>query len=190
MLVGLILAGGRSTRFGREKAVMLWRGKTLIADSMAPLADCGAVAVSAPVSSGAAQWAQSRELAILPDPDGAPDGPLTGLREGLRWARRLQARHLALVPCDTPRLPPDLFKRLEAAMTFPNGAAYAATRDGIHPLTSLWEVPQALAVVERALASDHHPPVREVLAQLDAVKVDFPHPENFLNANRIEDLDA
>ena len=44
MICGLILAGGRSTRFGAEKAVAPFLGRPLIAHAHGALAACTAVA--------------------------------------------------------------------------------------------------------------------------------------------------
>ena len=40
MISGAVLAGGRSSRFGRDKALELWHGKTLLEHSLNSLEDC------------------------------------------------------------------------------------------------------------------------------------------------------
>ena len=65
---GLILAGGRSSRFGREKAVADLSGQPLIARVRRVLAAGGAqVAVSAPAGSAAAAFATAHGLPCLAD---------------------------------------------------------------------------------------------------------------------------
>lgn len=188
MRVGLVLAGGRSRRFGTEKALALLNGAPLIAHALRPLAGCAAIAVNARPDSGAAGFAAGRGLTLLPDPEGAPDGPLSGVREGLRWAIGRRAQYLAVTPCDTPNLPDDLFDRLEAAMTPQVAAAFAVTDAGPQPLTALWRCAPALEAVEAALADGAHPSVQSVLARLNAAPVHFAEPDAFANANTPAEL--
>ncbi len=189
MIGGLILAGGRSTRFGTEKAVVPFLGRPLIAHGQRALAPCAAMAVSAREDSGAAAWAAVRGLEVLPDPPGAPDGPLSGLREGLRWARRRGMPLLATVPCDMPRLPDDVVPRLEAALLAqPGGGAAAETEGGLQPLVALWRVTSALAALERLMQDGAHPPVRDLLAAVEGTRVRFEPAFLFANVNAPEDL--
>ena len=189
MIGGLILAGGRSTRFGTEKAVVSFLGRPLIAHGQRALAPCAAMAVSARVDSGAAAWAAAHGLEVLTDPPGAPDGPLSGLREGLRWARHRGVPLLATVPCDMPRLPDDLVPRLEAALLArPGGGAAAETEGGLQPLVALWRVTPALAALERLMRDGAHPPVRDLLTAVDGIRVGFEPGFLFANVNAPEDL--
>ena len=195
-LAGLILAGGRSSRFGSEKALAPLDGQPLIAHVAKVLvSQLGAspmLAVSAPATSGAADWARAQGLTVLSDPAGAPDGPLSGLREGLRWACAQGAGRLAVLPCDTPRLPPDVIATLEAGLRAGTGAgtgvALAETADGLQPLVGLWRCRPALAVLEGVMQDGSHPAVRSLLAPLAGVRVRFEAAALFANANRPQDL--
>jgi len=189
VIAGLILAGGRSTRFGAEKAVAPFLGRPLMAHVHAVLAPCVTVAVSARNDSGAAAWAVLQGLEVLPDPPGAPDGPLSGLREGLRWARRRGAPLLATAPCDMPRLPEDLVTRLvQSVSSGPGGGAAAETEDGLQPLVALWRVTPTLAVLERQMQGGAHPPVRDLLAAVEGTRVRFEPGYLFANVNAPQDL--
>ena len=186
---GLILAGGKSTRFGGEKAVAPFLGRPLIAHVRDALtAACAVVAVSARDDSGAAGWAAVNGLDVLPDPPGAPDGPLSGLREGLRWARRRGTVLLATAPCDTPRLPGDLIPRLAAALPPGAGGVAAETADGLQPLVALWRVLPVLEALERLMQGGAHPPVRDLLAAVGGPRLRFEPAYLFANVNRPEDL--
>ncbi len=95
-LVGAVMLGGRSSRFGTDKA-------------LAPVGDTvmGAVAVAALRDSGidpvvAVGGTAGPQLDVITVPDHWPgEGPLAALATILRWAR--QGRVVA-VPCDLPRL--------------------------------------------------------------------------------------
>lgn len=189
-LGGLILAGGRSKRLGREKAVAVWRGEPLIAHVARCFDDCVAVAVSANPVSAAAVWAVARGWPVLPDPEGAPNGPLSGLREGLTWADRLGFDALASAPCDTPALPTDVFARLATMLRPEIVGAVAETADGLEPLIAVWKVKPALRAVEDLLAEGVHPPARALVRSVNTVTLRFEASAQFLNLNRAQDFDA
>ena len=102
MIAGLVLAAGRSRRFGGDKALAELDGLSLLDHVLATLGRaCGVLAVNAREGSDIDAFARARGLASLPDPPGAPDGPLSGLLAGLVWAEGQGAELLATAPCDT-----------------------------------------------------------------------------------------
>jgi molybdopterin-guanine dinucleotide biosynthesis protein A len=105
---GLILAGGRGQRLGGiDKGLQPWRGLPLVDHALARLApQVHEVLISA--NRNAALYA-TRGVRVLPDACGDFPGPLAGILAGLRAAA---TPWLAVVPCDAPRLPLDLFERL------------------------------------------------------------------------------
>jgi molybdopterin-guanine dinucleotide biosynthesis protein A len=187
-VAGLVLAGGRSLRFGGEKAAALLDGRPLLLWAALRLqASCGAVAVNVRPGTEAEALARTNDLPVLYDAPGDADGPLAGVRAGLAWAAGIGARALAVSPCDAPLLPDDLFARLIEAAG--QGAAMAETREGRQPLCALWPV-TALPAVSAALIGGAHPPTWRVLEGLGAARVHFEPPEAFANLNTREDLAA
>ena len=186
-VVGLVLAGGRSVRFGGEKAVALLEGKPLLAWAAERLESvCLDVAINVRVGTEAEAVAKALGFPTLYDEPGDAAGPLAGVKAGLIWAEEQGARALAVSPCDAPLLPDDLYVRLLAGG---DGAAMAETHDGRQPLCALWPV-TALAAVREALAGGAHPPTWQVLERLGARKVSFEDPAAFANVNTREDLAA
>jgi molybdenum cofactor guanylyltransferase len=187
-VAGLVIAGGRSVRFGGEKAVALLGGEPLLTRAVQRLQrSCSAVAVNARPGTQAEALARQAELPVLHDDPGDASGPLAGVKVGLRWAQGLGAVALAVSPCDVPLLGADAFMRLiEAAGS---GAALAVTAEGRQPLCSVWPV-SALATLEAALAQGQHPPTWQLLESLGARRVTFDDSTAFTNVNTREDLDA
>ena len=187
-VAGLVLAGGRSLRFGGEKAAALLGGRPLLLWAALRLqASCAPVGVNVRPGTEAEALARASGLPALYDAPGDADGPLAGVRAGLIWAAGLGARSLAVSPCDAPLLPDDLFARLIEAAG--QGAAMAQTSEGRQPLCAVWPV-AALSVVNDALAGGAHPPTWRVLEGIGAAKVHFEPPEAFANLNTREDLAA
>lgn len=184
-VAGLVLSGGRSSRFGGEKAAALLDGKPLLLWAVQRLRSvCADIAVSARPGSEAEALAAA--LPVVHDRPGDPDGPLAGIRAGLQWARDIGAVALAVSPCDAPLLPPDLFARLIAEAG--DGAAVAEAGGLVQSLCAVWPV-SALRVVEAAIAGGRHPPVWKLLDEIGAVHVPFEDAGAFANLNTREDLE-
>jgi molybdopterin-guanine dinucleotide biosynthesis protein A len=187
-VVGVVIAGGRSVRFGGEKAVAVLAGQPLLMWAVKRLQrDCSAVAVNARPGTEAEALARVEGLTVLHDAPGDPAGPLSGVKAGLTWARELGASVIAVSPCDVPLLPDDLFARLIHAAG--GGAAIAATAEGKQPLCAVWPV-SALAKVTAGLTGGAHPPTWLMLESISATPVFFPASEAFANINTRADLAA
>ncbi len=185
-VVGLVLAGGRSVRFGGEKAVALLDGRPLLTWAVQRLQTvCANVGVNVRPGTESEAVAKAQGLPTLYDEAGDALGPLAGVKVGLIWAEGQGARTLAVSPCDAPLLPADLYVRLLERAE--GGAAMAETSEGRQPLCALWPV-SALTAVREALAVGAHPPTWQVLERLGARKVLFERAEAFANVNTREDL--
>jgi molybdopterin-guanine dinucleotide biosynthesis protein A len=187
-VVGLVLAGGRSVRFGGEKAVAKLGGRTLLEWAVERLRTVAPdVAVSVRAGTEAEAAANALGLPTLYDEAGDALGPLAGVKVGLIWAQQRSASLLAVSPCDAPLLPDDLYTRLLDSAD--GSAAMAVTGEGRQPLCALWPV-AALPEVREALAGGAHPPTWQVLEKLGARKVPFERSEAFANINTRHDLTA
>jgi molybdopterin-guanine dinucleotide biosynthesis protein A len=187
-MAGLVLAGGRSVRFGGEKAVATLKGTPLLRLALDRLeVSCASVAVSASPSSLAALLAEGWGVQLLNDPPGAPRGPLSGLCAGLAWAQSLGFQRLAVLPCDLPFAPFDLFERLGVWLGDGDGAAVARTSDGLQSLCLIAHT-GLHATLAALIADGDHPPVHEWLGSVGAREVRFDDASAFANINTPQDL--
>ena len=110
MILGAVLAGGLSTRFGSDKALAELQGRTLISRAVDALSGwCDFVVVV------------GRETApapCIPDWPRAGMGPLGGIAAALRYA--VDENYATVLTCgvDSARLPADLPDLLGAAPAF------------------------------------------------------------------------
>ena len=127
-ILGAILAGGRARRFGSDKAVAMYAGRTLLDHVIAALQlQTTAVVVCGRRSADFTAAA----VAAIPDRP-APDlGPLGGLNAALHHARSHGFNQVLSAGCDTPLLPGDLTAHLA-------GPGPAFVRD--MPIIGLWPV--------------------------------------------------
>lgn len=188
--LGLLLAGGRSTRMrGEDKSLARLCGQPLIAYAWDRLAgQCRAMAVS--VNRDPERFAIFG-APLLPDdpPDGA--GPLAGVLAGLEHARaHTQATHVVSLPVDTPFAPRDLVSRLQAARRA-TGAEIVTARSGrrAHHVVALWSVDLA-AELRAALVGRGVRRVESFTSGRKATQVDWPlgDYDPFFNVNTPEDL--
>lgn len=101
-MIGVILAGGRSSRMRADKAGFAVAGRPMIDWVAAALEDpCERVVVSGRTEAGA--------LEALPDPGRPQRGPLAGLVAALH---AYPGKHLALVSVDQPWLRSETVRRL------------------------------------------------------------------------------
>ncbi len=132
MILGVVLAGGRATRFGSDKALAMIDGQSLIARAVDALAGlCETVVVA------------GRETApapTLPDWPRRDMGPLAGLAAALHLAR--DDGYEAVLSCgvDSLNLPDDLIIQLSPAPAFVEG----------QPVIGLWPA-QSVSAIEAIL---------------------------------------
>jgi molybdopterin-guanine dinucleotide biosynthesis protein A len=182
VIVGVILAGGKSRRFGSPKAPALLAGLPLVEHAARRLRCCCARLALAG-GDEATPWRGEH----LVDPDVAHSGPLAGVLAGLVWAEELKANWLVTAPCDTPLLPVDYVPQLHAAATQDNvRLAAAATASGLHPLCAIWHV--SLRAPLEAKLTAGHPPIHELIREFSGAAVSFADEDAFLNVNTPGDL--
>jgi molybdenum cofactor guanylyltransferase len=147
-IAGLVLAGGKSMRFGGStKALQLLGGIPLIEHALRPLRPLKRIAINA--NGGAADLSRYGTPIVA---DIVEDGgPLGGVHAGLAWAAKLEPRprFLATVPVDMPFLPGDFIVRL-VRHNSPAAVAVASTQNDFSPIAALWRVDQ-LALLADAL---------------------------------------
>jgi molybdopterin-guanine dinucleotide biosynthesis protein A len=175
-IAGLVLAGGRARRFGRDKALEGFRGRPLIAWSLDVLHPHVAVLGIG----GPPPLAARLAVEAVPDLPGAPDGPLAGVLAGLAWAARHDCALLATAPCDTPFLPADLVPRLAGAIG--ERPVMAARADRVHALCGLWRVDTAAPLA--ALVRDGKQlSMQALIDALGGAYAAFPDKAAFANLN-------
>ena len=167
---GIVLAGGRSTRFGSDKLAALIDGTTLLEHSIRSLAAvCDEVIVveghgSPGHGSPGHTSAQSQRVRVIHDPQ--PDGgPLVGFLAGLEAASNPTA---IVAGGDMPQLQPDVLRLLLTEVAA--GAAAASLEQGARrqPLPCAVHCNRALPAA-RALLAKGRTSLTGLLDALDAV---------------------
>lgn len=186
-ITGLVLAGGRGSRMGgADKGLQNHRGVPLALHALLRLQpQVGALLLNANRNIGAYE---ALGAPVWPDPIDGFAGPLAGFLAGLEHC---ETPWLVTVPCDTPDFPDDLVARLAQAAEG-DGAeiAYATTledgREQPHPVFCLLR-----SELVESLVAFLHGGGRKIDAWFEqhrAVRVPFPDPRAFFNANTTAEL--
>ena len=177
-LRGLVLAGGRSTRMGRDKATLTYHGRTQLEVGLDLLRDLGIPGWISVRPDQAADPARAHHPQIVDGADGA--GPIAGILAALR--AEPGAAWLVLA-CDLPFLDAATLRTLVAARDPDRLAtAFRSGHDGLpEPLCAIWE-PQAVGPLAQHVADGGRCPRKFLLAH-DARIIDLPRRDALDNIN-------
>jgi len=195
LVTGLVLAGGEGRRMGGlDKGLQDFAGQPLALHALRRLApQVGRTRISANRHLDA--YAAFGVPVLTDSPgDGEPGlppfpGPLGGFLAGLQAC---ETPWLVTVPCDTPRFPIDLVARLAQAVEASDGdLAVAATRDGdslrLQPTFCLMRAGVKDSLRQYLQSGERR--ISRWIAQQRGVEVVFDTPDDFANANTLDDLD-
>jgi molybdenum cofactor guanylyltransferase len=171
-VVGAVLAGGRSRRMGRPKAVVELAGRPLVSYPVEAIADAGLepLVVAKPDS-------ELPALDCRVVREGAePIHPLAGLVAALEAAG---SRPVVALACDMPFVPPELLSWLAGV---PDSIAVAFAAGRVHPLLGRY-APDVAPLFAAAL--DDPMPLTEAVVSLDPRIVGERELERFGDPDRI-----
>lgn len=181
-ILGVILAGGQSRRFGQDKATANLGQRSLIEHVLArAMPQVGAIAVSG----------RDYGLGVPVIADMMPgEGPLGGILSSLAWARGKGFGAIATFSCDAPFFPPDLVAKLAKPLLCGAACCYVRSKSGRHPVFAIW--PVSVTAELGALYEDGVRALKSSQDRLNGVAVVFPEGpapggDMFFNINRQTD---
>ena len=183
-IAGVIIAGGRSARMGREKALAMLAGKALLSHVIERIGpQVTAVVINA---NGDPERFAAFGLTVIADRLSGIGSPLAGLHAALSFAREEGFDAVLTVPSDAPFLPRDLARRLAEVHST---AALAASAGQQHFLTGLWSH-ALLEELETAIRDRGMVRVKDWAKSCGTVMVEWPDEpyDPFFNVNTQEEL--
>lgn len=185
-LTGLILAGGASSRMGRNKALLTLAGLTLVERVTHALA---ALTDDVIIIANDAEPYRFLQRPVIPDLRPGY-GPLMGLYSGLKAARGDLA---LLAAVDMPFLAPD-FLRYLLSLAPGYDVVIPHAHDRLHPLCAVYRRESCLPAIEQAIARGQrrliafHPQVRVRWVSEEALRRISPELLPLMNVNTPEEL--
>jgi molybdopterin-guanine dinucleotide biosynthesis protein A len=190
-LCGLLLAGGKSTRMGRDKASITIGGHGLTQarhalELLGPC--CERTYISLREGQSAPQGGEG--VPVLRDSDEA-EGPLCGMLAAFREA---PAAAWLVMACDLPFVTPKVLARLVECHREQPGqpfVAYANSHDGLpEPLCAIYG-PAALPILQKHAARGNFSP-RRIMTEENTLLLDLPAGSaiSLININTPQDVAA
>ncbi|MFT4605229.1 MAG: molybdopterin-guanine dinucleotide biosynthesis protein A [Rhodothermales bacterium] len=184
-VLSVLAAGGKSSRFGRDKASYVWEGQTLLERALQTASEISAeTAVGLPPehSDEPEGWHVLRKTGgvIVDNPAGI--GPLGSLHAALQSAG---SRWLLFLAVDLPLLEPAHLQLLLEAANEDVSAVVATRQDMIQPTCALYNttlVPNVEWAIQGGLYA-----LRSVFEGVAYTRVPLPD-RALTNVNRLEDL--
>lgn len=105
MILGVVLAGGQSARFGSDKALAEWDGRSLLLHAVDNLSGQCEQVVIAGRASGPAP--------CIPDWPGPNMGPLAGIAAGLHYAQDMDFASVMTCGVDSPNVSQETLAALD-----------------------------------------------------------------------------
>jgi molybdenum cofactor guanylyltransferase len=146
-VIGLLLAGGKSSRMGGgDKCLRLLAGRPIIERIIGRLKpQVSGIVINA---NGDSSRFAAYGLPVVADRIAGFAGPLAGIHAGLEWikANRAGASHAVTVASDTPFFPLDLVRRFLNERRQDDSLLVARSDEGVHPVIGLWPITLASAI--------------------------------------------
>lgn len=179
--LGVILAGGRSTRMaGPDKALLKLGGETLISRAARRLQDqIDSVIISS--SNTALSLAKLEPPVVANLQETAGHGPLSGIFSAMHYARAQGYQAIVTIAVDTPFFPDSYMQQMTAGFAHSNGRpVMAASSASWHPTFGLWPVAlqnaleRHLHIISRTTVPDRQKSILGFARQHKAQSVLFP----------------
>lgn len=189
-ILGVVLAGGRSSRFGTDKAEAMLQGMSLldrVCESAGPQVEKLLVN-----RNDSGRPGKICRFECLPD-EFPGEGPLAGVLAGLARARADGYAFLATFPCDAPFFPRNAVSLLHGGLAASGADISVAKHNGVeHYASALWRVSCA-PVLSNAFAGGLRS-IRGALNLFSTIAVEFPAEgdgpggDTFFNINKAENI--
>lgn len=177
-LLGAVLAGGESRRFGRDKAAEVLGGVTLVDRAARTLGEVFANVVVVSTKGTASAWPTIPDLR-------PPCGPLGGIEAALREAEEAGLEGVFVLACDLPLVGPETVRAIAYALG--DADAVAPARDAVPPVEPLCAI-YRIACLGRvtALLDEGQRAAHILFDSVDGATVTLAT-SDFLNVNTVAD---
>lgn len=189
-LTGTVLAGGKSRRFGTNKALYLYDGKSLLQQSLDILRPfCDQLYISANNSTAATYRDMGADIICDLHPDCGPIGGIEAI------VNVCQTDHLLVLTCDMPLVTTDILLSMITAShlgvneyhdSLPSAVAWQSVDGSIMPFPLLLHKNSFQAIGEQIKAGDLK--MKHLLMRIGCKLLPIVDDRYFANINRLNDF--
>lgn len=168
MKSGVVLAGGKSSRFGKEKALVKFKGKPLVKWSMDAIENVvDEIILSLSSQTEVSEFIKLLGKEVIIVKDDKPDlGPISGLLSSFKEAK---GKFIAVAPCDSPFIKIELYDLLFKKAKGHDGAV-PYINNFWEPLHAVYKRESLILALEKAISKGKNRPT-DAYPYLDIEKV-------------------
>tara|TARA_B100000029_G_scaffold176389_1_gene173698 strand:+ start:484 stop:1095 length:612 start_codon:yes stop_codon:yes gene_type:complete len=185
-ILGVILAGGKSKRFGEDKSNVKLGGKTLLEHTLNKITSKfkSIIIVSNSIN--------LKNHIVIKDCIGGQLGPLVGVLSAMKWIKKnnYSFKWIATFPCDTPFFSNSLIdKFIESSKSNDTPLYFAKSENQRHNIFGLWSI-NLMKTLENDIIKNKYRKVEEWANKIGikTINIDSKEIDLFFNINTKLDL--
>ena len=189
-ILGVVLAGGKSKRFGEDKNLVKLGEKTLLEHVLSKISDKFKEILV--VSSHNQEIKKLKNVTVIPD---CFDdfGPLVGVLSSMKWVKENQKQYkwIATFPSDTPFFETSIIEEYKKKINSNDSSLYfVKSNNKRHNIFGLWSV-DLLETLENDLIKNNFRKVEEWANKIGVKTIDIKTTkfDSFFNINTKEDFE-
>ena len=187
-VLGVVLAGGKSQRFGQDKSQVKLQDKLLINYILNEIES--EFVETLIIANESINFMQSKKISITKDFKGGL-GPLGGVLTAMKWIKEKNKKYkwISTFPTDTP-----FFTKKELNFFFENininesKLFFIKTKNTRHNIFGLWSLDLMERLEYDLLKGDRKVEVWADSVGVSVVNIEYKEPDTFFNINTEEDL--
>ena len=188
-ILGVVLAGGKSQRFGQDKSQVKLRGKLLIDYVLNEIVN--EFDETLIIANESIKFMQSKKISITKDFQSGL-GPLGGVLTAMKWIKEKNKKYkwISTFPVDTP-----FFTKKELKFFYENininenKLFFIRNNNTRHNIFGLWSLDLMEKLQNDLIKGERKVEVWADSVGVNIVNIDYKNPDPFFNINTKEDLD-
>ena len=189
-ILAVILAGGKSKRFGEDKNLAKLGSKSLIEHVISKVREKFKKILI--ISNKGIKIEESKDIEIIPDHIEGNLGPLVGVLTAMKWIKEINESYkwIATFPSDTPFFDVSIVDQYKKEVAKNESSLYfIKSNEKRHNIFGLWSI-DLLDILEKDLIKNNFRKVEDWANKIGVktINIKFDKFDPFLNINTKEDL--
>ena len=185
-ILGVVLAGGKSERFGKDKSEIKLGGKTLLAHTLDKIKSKFNKIII--VSNNK----KVKDYVVIKDYIEGQLGPLVGVLSAMKWIKKNNYTYkwILTFPCDTPFFDISIIDKFVEATKFNDNPLYfVKSNEKRHNIFGLWSL-KLMETLEKDILENNHRKVEKWANKIGVktINISYDSVDPFFNINTEEDL--
>ena len=190
-ILGVILAGGKSKRFGKDKSLVFLDNKTLLEHTLEKIESIFPEILI--VSNNNNIHYKKKNISITKDCIEGQLGPLVGVLTAMKWIKKSNKNYqwLATFPCDTPFFDTKILKEIKKQVNQKKHLLYFLNSNKKrHNIFGFWSI-ELINTLEEDIIKNNYRKVEDWANKIGVknINIEFGKFDPFFNINSIEDLE-